>query len=144
MPSLSGSPTLCSRPMDTGSLSTWPTAPPLLAAWESAWSANTDPQAPSHPRGAALIAAAVDLRRAGYASVLPRRLIEEVHGHYLDQQGGHRLNPEALDDAWQWATRPRRGTTRLLTPHDPDHVDVFDYLVDSVQRRTRAGDHVPE
>ncbi|MDD6793202.1 MAG: tetratricopeptide repeat protein [Thermobifida fusca] len=118
--------------------------PQLLAEWESAWSANTDPQAPSHPRGAALIAAAVDLRRAGYASVLPRRLIEEVHGHYLDQQGGHRLNPEALDDAWQWATRPRRGTTRLLTPHDPDHVDVFDYLVDSVQRRTRAGDHVPE
>lgn len=78
--------------------------PQLLAEWESAWSANTDPQAPSHPRGAALIAAAVDLRRAGYASVLPRRLIEEVHGHYLDQQGGHRLNPEALDDAWQWAT----------------------------------------
>src|SRR5690606_4608434 len=118
--------------------------PQLLAEWEGAWSANTDPQAPSHPRGAALIAAAVDMRRAGYTSRLPRSLLEEVHGHYLDQRGGNLLNPEPLEQAWPWATQPRRGTTRLLTPHDPDHVDVFDYLVDAVQRRTPAGDHVPE
>lgn len=36
--------------------------------WQNAWSVNTNPQAPTHPRGAALVAAAVDLRRAGYVS----------------------------------------------------------------------------
>lgn len=112
--------------------------------WQNAWSVNTNPQAPTHPRGAALVAAAVDLRRAGYVSPIPRALLEEVHGIYLEQRGGERLNPEPLARAWRWATSPREGTTRLLTPYGAERVDVFDYLVDEVQRRTPAGNHVPD
>jgi eukaryotic-like serine/threonine-protein kinase len=112
--------------------------------WEDAWSPDTDPRTPSHPRGAALIAAATDLRRGGFASPLPRRTIEEVHEHYLRERGGARLRPEPLRDAWTWATRARRATTALLQPVDDEHVQVFDYLLDAVQRSRRPGDHVPD
>ncbi|MDS1272706.1 tetratricopeptide repeat protein, partial [Lipingzhangella sp. LS1_29] len=124
--------------------------PRLLAEWDNAWSANTDPHAPSYPRGAALIAAAVELRRAGYLSALPRELLEQVHTHYLDQYGGQRLHPEPLARAWEWALKPRFATTHLLTPteddtgHEPGRVEVFDYLVDATHRRTPAGEHAPE
>ena len=118
--------------------------PELLRDWEDAWSPNTDPRTPSHPRGAALIAAATDLRRGGFASPLPCRMIEEAHEHYLHERGGARLRPEPLRDAWAWATRARRATTALLQPVDDDHVQVFDYLLDVVQRRCRPGHHVPD
>jgi tetratricopeptide (TPR) repeat protein len=118
--------------------------PELVRDWENAWSPNTDPHAPSHPRAAALIAAAVDLRRAGYTSLLPRALLTEVHEYYLTWRGGVRLRPESLDEAWSWATRPRRATTALLHPTGEQHVQVFDYLVDTVQRRSHPGEHVPD
>jgi eukaryotic-like serine/threonine-protein kinase len=118
--------------------------PELLRDWENAWSANTDPRAPSHPRGAALIAAAVDVRRGGYTSPLPRVLLEEVHSHYLQQRGGSRLRPEPLDEAWAWATKPRRATTALLHDFDDQHIQVFDYLLDTVQRRSGPGDYPPD
>ncbi|MGI8335082.1 tetratricopeptide repeat protein [Actinomadura scrupuli] len=118
--------------------------PELLRDWENAWSPNTDPHAPSHPRAAALITAAVDLRCAGYTSPLPRGLLEQVHEHYLAERGGLRLRPEPLDEAWQWATGARRATTALLQPHDDHHVHVFDYLVDTIQKRALPGDQVPE
>jgi tetratricopeptide (TPR) repeat protein len=118
--------------------------PELLRDWEDAWSPNTAPHAPSHPRGAALIAAAADLRRGGFASPLPCRMIEEAHEHYLRERGGARLRPEPLRDAWAWATKARRATTALLQPVDDDHVQIFDYLLDVVQRNCRPGDHVPD
>jgi tetratricopeptide (TPR) repeat protein len=118
--------------------------PELLRDWENAWSPNTDPRAPSHPRGAALIAAAIDIRRSGYASPLPRNLLEQVHGHYLSQHGGSRLCPESLADAWTWTTRPQRATTALLHCIDDRHVQVFDYLLDAVQRRAGPGGHAPD
>ncbi|MGW6892075.1 tetratricopeptide repeat protein [Streptomyces chartreusis] len=65
--------------------------PDLLRNWQDAWSPNTDPDAPTHPRAAALIAAAVDIRRAGHTAPLPRRLLEATHEHYLTQRGGNRL-----------------------------------------------------
>jgi tetratricopeptide (TPR) repeat protein len=117
--------------------------PELMHAWEDAWSANTDRGAPGHPRGAALIAAAVDVRRSGYVSPLPRALLEQVHESYLEQRGGSRLRPEALAEAWAWATSPRRATTALLEPLGDRQVQVFDYLLDRVQRQSRPSDHVP-
>jgi tetratricopeptide (TPR) repeat protein len=118
--------------------------PELLRDWEDAWGPNTDPQRPSHPRAAALIAAAIDIRRGGYTSPLPRGLLEQVHGNYLQERGGLRLRPEPMPQAWTWVTMPRRATTALLQMLDDDHVQVFDYLLDSVQLRSTAGDHAPD
>ncbi|MFF5010894.1 tetratricopeptide repeat protein [Streptomyces phaeochromogenes] len=116
--------------------------PELLNDWENAWEAG-------HPRAAALIAAAVDCRRAGLTRPLPRALLESLHGDYLVLRGGERLGPEPLEEAWAWATHPRRATTALIRPcADPDGeptaVEVFDYLVDATQRDTALSSHVPE
>jgi tetratricopeptide (TPR) repeat protein len=111
--------------------------PQLLNEWESAWARGT------RPRAAALIAAAIDVRRAGYTGPAPKKLLTELHTNYLDQRGGARLHPEPDDQAWEWATRPRSSGNAPLHA-DGDICEVFDYLVDAVQRRTRAGDHVPE
>ena len=112
--------------------------PECLTLWRNGWAAG------AHPRGAALVAAAVDARRAGVTGPLPRTLLDRVHEHYLDRRGGAVLRPEALEQAWEWATRPRRGTTGLLVPipRVEDGVDVFDYLVDSVERHARAEDRI--
>ncbi|MGW1771326.1 tetratricopeptide repeat protein [Streptomyces sp. NPDC002104] len=118
--------------------------PDLLREWENAWSANTAAGTRSHPRGAALVAAAVDIRRSGYTSPLPRVLLEAVHARYLEQQGGALLRPETLEEAWSWAGRPRRATAALLQPHGEGHVNVFDYLTDIVQRRKSPDTHVAE
>ncbi|WP_406353950.1 tetratricopeptide repeat protein [Streptomyces sp. NBC_00658] len=119
--------------------------PDLLRDWQDAWSPNTDPATPTHPRAAALIAAAVDIRRAGHTAPLPRRLLETIHEHYLTQRGGPRLQPESLETAWVWATRPQRATTTaLLQPEGDAHVQVFDYLTDTIQRQSSPEEHVPE
>jgi tetratricopeptide (TPR) repeat protein len=116
--------------------------PELLNDWENAWEAG-------HPRAAALIAAAVDCRRAGLTRPLPRRLLESLHEDYLALRGGDRLAPESLVEAWAWATRPRRATTALIGPctdqdGEPTDVEVFDYLVDATQRDTTLGGRVPQ
>ncbi|MGH4008942.1 MAG: tetratricopeptide repeat protein, partial [Pseudonocardiaceae bacterium] len=113
--------------------------PELLRDLHNAWEAG------ANPRGAALVAAAIDCRRAGYLSALPRQLLTELHERYLDQRGGQRLRPESLDDAWAWVTRPRRATTALLAPVSGlPAVQVFDYLVDQAQRRAEPTDQVSD
>jgi hypothetical protein len=113
--------------------------PELLRDLDNAWDAG------ANPRGAALVAAAIDCRRAGYLSGLPRQLLEKVHEEFLEQRGGQRLRPEGFKEAWAWATRPRRSTTALLPPGtDSELVGVFDYLVDHVQRRARLSDQISE
>jgi eukaryotic-like serine/threonine-protein kinase len=118
--------------------------PDLLSAWENAWSPNQDPHVPSHPRGAALVAAAVDVRCAGYPSPIPRAVLELLHHRYLDERGGERLRPETVADAWKWATQARRVTTALLQPAGDERIKVFDYLVDAAQRGRPPDHHVPE
>jgi hypothetical protein len=111
--------------------------PQLLNEWENAWAKGT------HPRAAALIAAAIDVRRAGYTGPVSKGLLSELHTGYLDERGGTRLHPEPEEHAWEWATRPRPSGNAPLHA-DGDTCEVFDYLVDTVQRRTPAGDHVRE
>jgi tetratricopeptide (TPR) repeat protein len=112
--------------------------PELLNDWDNAWEAG-------HPRAAALVAAAVDCRRAGLTRPLPRSLLEALHGHYLTRMGGDRLGAEPLDEAWAWATRPRRATTALITASaDAAAVEVFDYLVDATQQAAGPDNQVPE
>ncbi|WP_165966677.1 tetratricopeptide repeat protein [Actinomadura sp. 7K507] len=112
--------------------------PELLREWENAWARGT------HPRGAALIAAAIGCRRAGYTSPLPRALLSDLHVGYLSERGGARLRPEPEDRAWEWATYLRPSGNALLHPVGNDTFEVFDYLIDVVQRRTPAGHYVPE
>jgi hypothetical protein len=110
-------------------------APRLLRAWRSGWG--------SSPRGAALVAAAVDCRRAGLTSPLPRRLLEELHQIYLSRHGGS-SPPEPLETAWNWATTsPDGATVALLRRADQSGYTVFDYLVDSAQRHRTADDLIP-
>jgi tetratricopeptide (TPR) repeat protein len=84
-----------------------------------------------HPRGAALVAAAVDLARTGLRAPYPLELLAELHEHHLAAAGGPLLRAEPLDEALDWAARLRHGTTSLLLPtSDAGAWKVFDYLID--------------
>lgn len=100
--------------------------PQLLEEWHDAWAPG------SHPRGAALIAAAIDARRAGCLSPVPLDLLHELHEHYLRERGGARLRPEPWDEAVAWAVEPLHATTSLLIGDDNDMYSAFDYLLDVV------------
>jgi eukaryotic-like serine/threonine-protein kinase len=110
--------------------------PQLFAEWEEAWARG------NHPRGAALIAAAVDCRRAGFTGPLPQALIEHLHSGYLEHHSGSPLYPETLAEAWTWAVQRRESGSAPMRTIDPDRCDVFDYLIDEFQRR--AGELAPE
>jgi hypothetical protein len=104
--------------------------PELQRDLDNAWEPG------ANPRGAALVAAAVDVRRSGYLDPPPKELLEKLHEIYLRARGGDRLQPEPLAEAWTWAARRRRATAALLQPTSSgDAVAVFDYVVDEVQRR---------
>jgi tetratricopeptide (TPR) repeat protein len=111
--------------------------PELVRAWRNGWEPGT------HPRGAALVQAAVDVRRAGLVPPLPGRLLEELTDTYLQRDGGDRLRPETMGAAWEWALHPRRATTALMTGSAKAGYDVFDYLVDLTQRETTPDTFVP-
>ncbi|SET82204.1 hypothetical protein [Nonomuraea wenchangensis] len=101
--------------------------PALQCDYENAWDIGVN------PRGAALVSAAIDCRRAGFLGSIPRALLNRLHEIYLNEAGGNRLMPESIEHAWEWATRPRYGTTALLVGEEA--VDVFDYLVDLKQHQ---------
>jgi len=110
--------------------------PQLLAEWKDAWSAA--PRTPvagrphGDPRGAALVAAAVDIRRAGYHRPVPGSMLHELHDEYLRDMGGAALRPGPWQNALAWATQPLHATSSLLLPADDEHYLAFDYLVDAV------------
>ena len=114
--------------------------PELLREWQDARDSSEGP----HARGAALVAAAIDVRRAGYTSAIPRALLERVHEQYLADPEHAYAQRESSADAWAWATRRRRATTALLRQARPDLVEVFDYLVDTVQRGAGPLGRAPE
>ncbi|MER5885308.1 tetratricopeptide repeat protein [Streptomyces sp. NPDC001941] len=102
--------------------------PELLRDWRAAWEPGT------HPRAAALVAAAVDCRRIGLDEPVGRHLLEALHRHYLTERGGHALRPEPLEEAWAWALQPVHGASSLIVPlggddEEPEYL-AFDYLVD--------------
>ncbi|MEU6802103.1 SEL1-like repeat protein [Streptomyces neyagawaensis] len=115
--------------------------PELLGEWRRAERATTRR---GHPRGAALVAAAVDLARIGLIGDLPETLLREVHERYLAALGGPALRPEPYAEAVAWATRIRYGVASLLMEGEEENTKrPFDYLVDSVARDPDAPD-VPE
>ncbi|WP_328442783.1 hypothetical protein [Amycolatopsis sp. NBC_00438] len=99
--------------------------PQLSRDWRNAWRLG------AHPRGAALVAAAVDCRRAGMHEPQPLDVLSELAEHYLRERGGPILRPESLEDAVTWATTPSQGASSLLLPAKQDsHYLAFDYLID--------------
>ncbi len=106
-------------------------APQLLAEWRDAWAPAT------HPRGAAMVLAAVDARRAGVHRPLPMPVLQQIHEPYLQRRGGPRLHPEIIEAAAAWATTPLYATSSLLVPADGGFL-AFDYLIDAA-----AKDRVP-
>lgn len=118
------------NPRDTGLGEYLASGPQLFAEWQDARSRGR------HPRGAALVAAAVDCRRAGYAGPLPRLLLEELHHAYLDEYGSQ-VYPERLSRAWTWAVSARDSGSAPLRYTGAEHCDVFGYLIDEFERRSR-------
>lgn len=97
--------------------------PELLAAWESGWAPD------AHPRGAAVVAAAVDCRRAGLRRPVSRAWLRELHAPYLAARGGAGLRPEPFAEAMDWARAPVRATSGLLSGGDGAGFTAFGYLV---------------
>lgn len=110
--------------------------PQLFAQWEDAWGRGIQ------PRGAALIAAAVDCRLAGFISPLPRGLLTALHENYLNARGGAALLPGDLDAAWDWAMSLKGSGSAPLQPLTDETCDIFGYLVD--EHRRRHGGIAPE
>lgn len=108
--------------------------PQVLKLWRSASRVG------GNPRGAALVAAAVDLTRTGVGSSFPPEALERLHDHYLKQAGGPTLRPERLDEAWKWASDVVLGVTSPLVPGKGGRWKPFDYLVSDAARRSRPGD----
>lgn len=103
--------------------------PSLLDEWQLAWG----PEA--NPRGASMIAAAVDCARAGLYAPIPQDVLVDLHQRYLEDAGGELLRPEPISRALAWATRRRAGVASPLIPLDSGKkYRAFDYLVDSVMR----------
>nr|WP_163017267.1 tetratricopeptide repeat protein [Streptomyces chartreusis] len=99
--------------------------PELMAAWQNAWAPGTN------PRAASLVTAAVDCRRAGLRSAVPRDLPQLLHEPYLAERGGSNLRPETLNTAFRWACTPALATSGLLQ-HDGDgRYQAFDYLINT-------------
>ena len=99
--------------------------PELARDWRNAWRPG------AHPRGAALVAAAVDCRRAGLHEPQPINLLTELAEQYLRDHGGPLLRPESPAEALEWATASSHGASSLLLPTDrPEHYLALDYLID--------------
>lgn len=113
--------------------------PPLFDKWRA-----ESRGAGEHARGAALISAAVDCRRAGLYRPLSRDLIERLHYDYLARSGRNTDSAESVESAWAWASLAG-STTAPLTRwgKDDSRYDVFSYLIDEFERQATPADHVP-
>lgn len=99
--------------------------PELVRNWRTAWGPG------AHPRGAALVAAAVDCRRAGMDEPVRIDLLVNLCQGYLNDRGGEVLRPESVEEALDWATRTSHGASSLLLPSERNgYYIAFDYLVD--------------
>jgi tetratricopeptide (TPR) repeat protein len=111
--------------------------PQLYSLWQDAWARG------AWPRAAALIAAAVDCRRAGFTGPLPRQLLEGLHLDYLREHGGAQLQPEDIGIAWDKAQNLHESVGALARDiGEDDQYQVFGYLVDKFRRS--YGEIAPE
>lgn len=99
--------------------------PELLATWQNAWAPG------ANPRGAAVVAAAVDCRRAGLRRPVSRDWLRELHVPYLTARGGGDLQPEPFDAAMDWACTAAYATSGLLIGNYGQGYAAFDYLLNA-------------
>ncbi|MGW4686383.1 hypothetical protein ACWEPM_15980 [Streptomyces sp. NPDC004244] len=97
----------------------------LLAAWQHAWAPG------ANPRGAAVVAAAVDCRRAGLHRPVSRERLCELHVPHLAARGGGDLRPEPFAEAMDWACAAGYATSGLLVGDRSQGYAAFDYLIDT-------------
>ncbi|MEU5951694.1 hypothetical protein [Streptomyces sp. NPDC047525] len=98
--------------------------PDLVHEWRNAWTCG------AHPRGAALVTAVLDCRRAGLHRPVPLGWSSLDHEPYLAARGGHLLRPEPFPEALAWACRPLSATSSLLAQDDrTEGLSCFDYLL---------------
>jgi hypothetical protein len=102
-------------------------APDLFKLWQD----NRGSAPEGQPRGVALVAAAVDTRRAGYHRGIALDVLRKLHEFYLGENKAH-IRLEAWDEALRWATRPLYSTSSLLMPDGEDKYIAFDYLGDAI------------
>ncbi|WP_236791379.1 tetratricopeptide repeat protein [Amycolatopsis sp. GM8] len=88
--------------------------------------------------GAALVSAAVDLRRAGYLDPVPLDWLVSLHNSYLSDRFRAATGETDLASALGWAVQPVRGASPCLIPAGSNRYLAFGYLVDS------ASGEVPE
>ncbi|WP_327722185.1 hypothetical protein OG381_47465 [Streptomyces sp. NBC_00490] len=110
--------------------------PALMEDWQRAHRVH------GHPRGAALVQAAVDLARAGFSEAVDISVLEEVHHRYLSSPT---LITESWDDAKRWATKVRFGVAGLLVRGEYEETwRAFDYLPDAAKRNEQGGGEIPD
>ncbi|MFE1882681.1 hypothetical protein [Streptomyces diastatochromogenes] len=96
---------------------------PLL--WDE-WRRSRRPD--RHPRGHALVRAAVDLARCGLRGPLPQEQLVELHKSYEAPAG---LERETVEEALDWAARERFGVLPLLRRGGPRGWEAAPCLVDA-------------
>ncbi|MBE2998538.1 hypothetical protein IDM40_07460 [Nocardiopsis sp. HNM0947] len=86
-------------------------------------------------RAGAVVEAAVDARRAGRHTPLPKELLRRLHEHYVDTSEGSGAGRQTFDEALNDAARPYDGASGCLMESDqvPGAYYAFDYLVDRAQ-----------
>jgi Flp pilus assembly protein TadD len=88
--------------------------------------------------GAALVAAAIDCRRAGLARPAPEPILRDLLPSYLaDVPDAGPLGETVIAGGFGWATDRVQATSALLTWEAGGYV-VFDYLLDQIQRAPNA------
>lgn len=102
--------------------------PRLREEWQAAWGVGTN------PRGASLVAAAVDCARAGIVRSVSKAFLTTLHEVHLSRAGGSLLTPENVEQAFDWATKRRSGVASPLIPDGAGNYRAFDYLVDHAMR----------
>jgi hypothetical protein len=110
--------------------------PQLFREWQDAGGSAPE----GKPRGAALVAAAVDARRAGYHDPLPIDFLRQLHEVYLADAVGRHVRLDTWDEALAWATQPLYSTSSLLLPSGNGRYVAFDYLADALDEYPRAPD----
>ncbi|WP_146060461.1 hypothetical protein [Amycolatopsis sp. CA-128772] len=94
------------------------------------WSVGDDPL---FYVGQALISAAVDCRRAGYAEAVPATTLAQLYRDYLPALWCERPDLPSIAEGLDWAARPVLGASSCLQPRADGTYLASDYLVDRTQ-----------